>query len=97
MTTRSRVRNGKSVLSDSIIKKLKIYEKHEPKPSINVEEQASTTTSKRKDSDVRQSLKTSVSSVEFRPRTAYDRHKNRMSMSREFSTNELANIRNFEK
>ena len=46
---------------------------------------------------MRQSLKTSVSSVDFRPRTAYDRHKNRMSMSREFGTNELANIRNFEK
>jgi hypothetical protein len=38
MTTRSRLRNGKSLLSDSIIKKLKIYEKNDTKPSINVEE-----------------------------------------------------------
>lgn len=97
MTTRSRLRNGKSLLSDSIIKKLKIYEKNDTKPSINVEEQASTTNSKRKDSEVRQSLKTSISSVEFRPKTAYNTHKNRMSQSRDFSNGELTGIRQFER
>ena len=99
ITTRSKIRNGKSLLSDSLIKKLKIYSQNDPKPSIVGDEQASTTTSKRKDSEggVRQSLKTSVSSMDSRPRTAYNTHKNRMSMSRDFGSNELSNIRQFEK